>query len=92
MLRNSRASHLEWRREMRDRLLSSHQPIKNLAPNGMRKRGEDVGIRVLDVKLTGSLSSKKVMIQAAPMVCPYVTVGGSSDMSSGVFSPVVLTR
>ncbi|MGN6543792.1 MAG: Tad domain-containing protein, partial [Aureliella sp.] len=51
-----------------------------------------VGIRVLDVKLTGSLSSKKVMIQAAPMVCPYVTVGGSTDMSSGVFSPVVLTR
>ena len=51
-----------------------------------------IGVRVLDVKLTGSLSSKKVMIQAAPIVCPYVTVGESVSMSSGVFSPVLLTR
>jgi hypothetical protein len=50
-------------------------------------------VRVLAVKLTGQLSSKKVMVQAAPpMVCPYVTVGTSVNTSSGIFSPVLLTR
>lgn len=49
-----------------------------------------VGVRVLDVRLTGSLSSKNVMIQAAPIVCPHITVGETVNVSKGVFSPVVL--
>jgi hypothetical protein len=50
------------------------------------------GIRVVNVKLTGSMSKKNVMIQVAPMMTkgaiPSTTVGTSSY----VYSPVVLVK
>ena len=51
-----------------------------------------VGVRILDVKLTGALSQKKVIAEPAPIVSQYVTVGESIGSSDGVFSPVLLTR
>lgn len=50
-----------------------------------------VGVRIVDVKLTGSMSSKKVMIQPAQVV----TLGGqagTSGTSNYVYSPVWLIR
>ena len=51
-----------------------------------------VGVRILDVQLTGSLSQKKVIAEPAPIVSRYVTVGESTGSSNGVYSPVLLTR
>ena len=50
------------------------------------------GIRIVNVKLTGSMSQKNVMIQVAPIMTkgaiPSTTVGTSSY----VYSPIVLVR
>lgn len=49
------------------------------------------GVRVLDVKLTGSMDSKYVMIQPA-MVVDDSTVTGTNGNSKYVYQPVRLTR
>ena len=50
------------------------------------------GIRIVNVKLTGSMSQKNVMIQ----VCPFVTKGAiqssTTVASSYVYSPVALVK
>jgi hypothetical protein len=52
-----------------------------------------VGVRVLDVKLTGSMSSKKVIIQPATICTSGAEfVPGSSSASSYIYSPVWLVR
>ena len=51
-----------------------------------------VGIRILDVKLTGSMSSKKVIIQPAYVVDDSVIVSESTGQSSFVYKPVQLVR
>jgi Flp pilus assembly protein TadG len=50
------------------------------------------GIRVLDVKLTGSMSSKKVIIQPAFLVDDAVLTGPGSGSSYFVYQPVHLVR
>ena len=50
------------------------------------------GIRIMNVKLTGSMSQKNVMIQIAPVLVKGVIPATTSDSSSYVFSPVVLVR
>jgi Flp pilus assembly protein TadG len=49
------------------------------------------GIRIMDVKLTGSMNSKRVIIQPCPMVLPGV-IPSDSDTSDYVYSPVVLVK
>lgn len=53
---------------------------------------EFVGIRLLQVKLTGSMSSKVVMIQPANVVSRGAIPGGSSTTSQFIYSPVTLVR
>ena len=50
------------------------------------------GIRIMNVKLTGSMSQKNVMIQVAPVLAKGVIPSTSTGTSSYVFSPVVLVR
>lgn len=50
------------------------------------------GIRIVDVKLTGPMSQKRVIVQAAPIVCPGVVPSTTSGTSSYVYSPVVLVK
>jgi hypothetical protein len=50
------------------------------------------GIRIMHVKLTGSMSQKKVMIQVAPAMTPGTIPSTTSGTSKYVFSPVVLVR
>ena len=50
------------------------------------------GIRIMNVKLTGSMSQKNVMIQVAPALAKGVIPATTSGTSSFVFSPVVLVR
>jgi hypothetical protein len=50
------------------------------------------GIRILDVKLTGSMSSKKVIIQPAFLVDDAVLTGPGSGSSYFVYQPVHLVR
>lgn len=51
-----------------------------------------VGVRVLYVKLTGSMNSKKVVIQPAYLLDDSVIVGENNGQSSFVFKPVQLIR
>ena len=50
------------------------------------------GIRILDVKLTGSMSSKKVIIQPAFVVDDAAITGPGSGSSPFVYVPVHLVR
>ena len=49
------------------------------------------GVRILEVKLTGKMSSKRVIIQPAPMVAKG-GIAGSGQTSQFVYSPVWLVR
>ena len=53
---------------------------------------EFVGVRLLEVKLTGSMSSKKVIIQPANVYSRGAIPGGNSGTSQFVYSPVTLVR
>jgi Flp pilus assembly protein TadG len=50
------------------------------------------GIRIMDVKLTGSMSQKHVTIQVAPVLTNGVVPSITSGTSKYVYSPVVLVR
>ncbi len=50
------------------------------------------GIRIMNVKLTGSMSQKNVMIQVAPMLSKGIVPSTTTGTSSYVFSPVVLVK
>ena len=51
-----------------------------------------VGVRIMYVKLTGSMSGKKVIIQPAYLLDDSVIVGENTGQSSFVFKPVQLVR
>ncbi|MDZ4659747.1 MAG: TadG family pilus assembly protein, partial [Bythopirellula sp.] len=51
-----------------------------------------MGIRIMDVKLTGPMSQKRVTIQAAPVVGPGIVPATTSGSSSYVYSPAVLVK
>jgi len=51
-----------------------------------------VGVRIMYVKLTGSPSQKKVLIQPAPIVIPGVIPGTGAPTSQYVYSPVWLVK
>ncbi|MCA9173297.1 MAG: hypothetical protein KDB14_02295 [Planctomycetales bacterium] len=51
-----------------------------------------VGIRVMDVKLTGKLSGKKLMVQEAPIEMKGVVPGTSQSYSSSVYSPAFMLK
>jgi len=50
------------------------------------------GIRVMNVKLTGSMSQKNLMVQVAPMVMKGVIASPTTGSSSHVYSTVVLVK
>jgi Flp pilus assembly protein TadG len=49
------------------------------------------GIRIMDVKLTGSMNQKRVIIQPAPMVIPGA-VASTEETSNYAYTPVVLVK
>ncbi|MEQ1824957.1 MAG: pilus assembly protein TadG-related protein [Pirellula sp.] len=52
-----------------------------------------VGVRILDVKLTGSMSSKYLRIQPATVVARNIIPGDSTrSWSNSIYSPVVLVK
>ncbi len=52
-----------------------------------------VGVRILDVRLTGAMKSKQVIVQPAPIIVRNALPGdGTSQMSNGLYSPVLLVR
>jgi Flp pilus assembly protein TadG len=50
------------------------------------------GIRIMNVKLTGSMSQKNVMIQVAPVMAKGSIPSPTTGTSSYVYSPVVLVK
>lgn len=52
-----------------------------------------VGVRIMDVKLTGSMSSKYLIVQPASVIARNVVVGDSTrTWSDSIYSPVVLVK
>ena len=52
-----------------------------------------VGVRILNVKLTGAMSQKSVIVQPAPVVSRNFVINNSeTDTSDYVYSPVLLAR
>lgn len=51
-----------------------------------------MGIRIMDVKLTGAMSQKRVTIQAAPIVLSGIVPATTTGTSKYVYSPVVLVK
>lgn len=52
-----------------------------------------LGIRVMYVKLTGSMKSKQVIVQLCPFNCPYATYStDATQYSNYVYTPVMLAR
>jgi hypothetical protein len=51
-----------------------------------------LGIRIMDVKLTGPYSKKRLTIQQAPIVSPGIIPSTETGTSNSVYSPVVLLR
>lgn len=51
-----------------------------------------VGIRILNVRLTGSVSTKQVIVQPAPVLAKYGIRSTSSSASDYVLSPVLLAE
>jgi Flp pilus assembly protein TadG len=49
------------------------------------------GIRIMEVKLTGAMKQKRVIVQPCPMVVPGV-IPSSEETSSFVYTPVVLVK
>ncbi|MCA9235375.1 MAG: hypothetical protein KDA44_07875 [Planctomycetales bacterium] len=49
------------------------------------------GIRIMEVKLTGAMKSKRVIVQPCPMVMEGV-IPSTTDTSDYVYSPVVLVK
>jgi Flp pilus assembly protein TadG len=50
------------------------------------------GIRIVNVKLTGSMSTKNVMIQVAPVLTKGAIPATTAGSSSNVYSPVALVK
>lgn len=52
-----------------------------------------VGIRIMYVKLTGAMTSKRVVVQPSSMLCPYTVVANNGYQNSEfILSPVMLAR
>lgn len=51
-----------------------------------------VGVRILEVKLTGSMSSKRVTVQPANVVAKGTIAGSTTGTSQFIYSPVRLVR
>lgn len=49
------------------------------------------GIRIMEVKLTGSMNQKRVVVQPAPMVMPG-GIASTDETSDYVYTPVVLVK
>lgn len=52
-----------------------------------------VGVRIMHVKLTGSMSSKQLIVQPVPMIAQHAIIATTSGTSSEfILSPVMLAR
>lgn len=51
-----------------------------------------VGVRIMHVKLTGSMNSKRVMVQPAPIVAPQAIRSAEISTSDYIYTPVVLSQ
>lgn len=74
------------------RVIPIFESVTGNGNNAVYKIVKWAGVRILDVKLTGPLSKKMVMVQPAPIISRNVVVSSSSNSSSQVFSPVLLVR
>ncbi len=74
------------------RIIPVFQSVTGNGNNAVYKIVKWAGVRILDVRLTGSMSKKMVMVQPASILSRNVIVGSTSGTSSNIYSPVMLVR
>lgn len=74
------------------RIIPIFSSVSGNGNNAVYKIVKWAGVRILDVRLTGPMSKKMVMVQPAPVITRNVVVGSSTSNSSHVFTPVLLVR
>jgi uncharacterized membrane protein len=72
------------------RVIPVFREVEGPGNNAMYTIVKFVGVRVLDVKLTGKMSSKRVIIQPAAMVTTGVIPSETQGTSQLIYSPVYL--
>jgi len=80
---------LEWIKGQ-PKLIPIFTQVSGPGNNAMYTVTKFVGIRILYVKLTGSPSQKKVIVQPAPYMAPTVIPGDITEQTDSYFSPVSL--
>lgn len=74
------------------RILPVFRSVTNPGNNATYQIVSFVGVRILEVKLTGSISSKRVTIQPARVITKGALPATSGTKSYAVYSPVWLVR
>lgn len=74
------------------RVIPIFQSVAGNGNNAMYTIVEFVGVRVMEVNLTGKMTSKRVMVQRAPIVMPGAIPGTNSTTSNAIYTPVSLIR
>lgn len=74
------------------RIIPIFQSVSGNGNNAVYKIVKWAGVRILDVRLTGPMSKKMVMVQPAPVITRNVVIGSSVSNSSHVYTPVLLVR
>ncbi|MDA0658418.1 MAG: pilus assembly protein TadG-related protein [Planctomycetota bacterium] len=74
------------------RAIPIFQSVAGNGNNAMYSIVEFVGVRVMEVNLTGKMTSKRVMVQMAPMIIPGAIPSTNSGTSHFIYTPVSLIR
>lgn len=72
------------------RIIPIFEEVNGPGNNAMYTIVKWMGVRIMDVKLTGPMSKKHVTIQACPVVTPGVIPSSEIGTSSYVYSPAIL--
>ncbi|MBX3420810.1 MAG: hypothetical protein KF752_04555 [Pirellulaceae bacterium] len=74
------------------RIIPLFSQVSGNGNNAMYTITRWVGVRIMFVKLTGSMSSKQVIVQPAPVIATYGTRSTNSQSSNYVMKPVTLAE
>ena len=74
------------------RVIPVFRTVSGPGNNAMYTIVKFIGVRIMEVKLTGQMSKKRVIIQPAPMIIQGGIQGAITGTSDLVFTPVKLVR
>lgn len=74
------------------RIIPIFKSVSGNGNNAVYTISKFVGVRIMNVRLTGSVSTKQVIVQPAPVLARYGIRSTSSSASDYVLSPVLLAQ